>query len=67
MGTTQKIENEIVQATKPKRRRYRVGDHDFVAPDGGWGWLVVAACGFSNVRKNFLIFTLKIFVSIKKF
>ncbi|KRT80452.1 membrane transporter [Oryctes borbonicus] len=34
---------------KPKRRRLRVGDPDFVPPDGGWGWLVVFACGFSNL------------------
>lgn len=32
-----------------KRRRVRVGDPDFAAPDGGWGWLVLVACGFSNV------------------
>lgn len=34
---------------KPKRRRLRVGDPDFVPPDGGWGWFVVFGCGFSNV------------------
>lgn len=34
---------------KPKRRRVRVGDPDFVPPDGGWGWMIVVACGFSNV------------------
>lgn len=33
-----------------KRRRLKVGDPDFEAPDGGWGWLIVFACGFSNVR-----------------
>lgn len=32
-----------------KRRRLRVGDPDFAPPDGGWGWLIVFACGFSNV------------------
>ncbi|VEN42565.1 unnamed protein product [Callosobruchus maculatus] len=32
-----------------KRRRLRIGDPDFAPPDGGWGWLVVFACGFSNL------------------
>lgn len=32
-----------------KRRRLRVSDPDFVPPDGGWGWLIVFTCGFSNV------------------
>lgn len=34
---------------KVKRRRYQVGDPDFKPPDGGWGWLIVFACGFSNL------------------
>ncbi|CAG9765433.1 unnamed protein product [Ceutorhynchus assimilis] len=37
------------ETTKSKRRRLRVGDPDFVPPDGGWGWLIVFACGFSNL------------------
>lgn len=39
----------VLTHEKPKRRRLRVGDPDFVPPDGGWGWLIVFACGFSNV------------------
>lgn len=38
---------------KPERRRLRVGDPDFVPPDGGWGWMIVLACGFSNVRSTY--------------
>lgn len=38
--------------TKPKKRRLRVSDPDFTPPDGGWGWLIVFACGFSNVSKR---------------
>ena len=25
-------------------------DANFVAPDGGWGWLIAFATGFSNVN-----------------
>ncbi|XP_017773389.1 PREDICTED: monocarboxylate transporter 9-like [Nicrophorus vespilloides] len=32
-----------------RKRRVRVGDPDFAPPDGGWGWLIVLACGFSNL------------------
>lgn len=41
---------------KPRRQRLKVGDSDFVPPDGGWGWLIVCACGVSNVSSN-LTFT----------
>lgn len=40
----------------PKRRRLRVGDPDFTPPDGGWGWFIVLACGFSNVREFLMQF-----------
>ncbi|RZC32316.1 uncharacterized protein BDFB_002007, partial [Asbolus verrucosus] len=45
------IKNKAVKIGAPKsnRRRLRVGDPDFVPPDGGWGWLIVFACGFSNL------------------
>ena len=26
-----------------------------VPPDGGWGWVIVFACGLANVRKYFKI------------
>ncbi|XP_066147298.1 monocarboxylate transporter 9 isoform X3 [Euwallacea fornicatus] len=39
----------VISQPKPKRRRMRVGDPDFTPPDGGWGWLIVFACGFSNL------------------
>lgn len=44
-----KLETRNGVEIKPKRRRVRVGDPDFVPPDGGWGWMIVVACGFSNV------------------
>ena len=37
-------------------RRPKVGDPGFEQPDGGWGWWIVFACGFSNVgTKTFYI------------
>lgn len=46
--------NNIVvykETTKPKKKRRDKSDlgPDFVAPDGGWGWVVCLAAGFSNV------------------
>lgn len=40
------------QTTEPKKKRRDKSDlgPDFVAPDGGWGWVVCLAAGFSNVR-----------------
>lgn len=33
---------------KPRRNKCDLGS-DFVAPDGGWGWIVLIAAGCSNV------------------
>lgn len=33
------------KAVKTKVKR----DEDFIPPDGGWGWMIVVAAGFSNV------------------
>lgn len=46
---TDKASVTVLINNKPRRRRLRVGDAEFIPPDGGWGWLVVFACGFSNV------------------
>ncbi|KAF2893807.1 hypothetical protein ILUMI_12367 [Ignelater luminosus] len=46
---TKHSNNGLFTEQKLKRRRLRVGDSDFRPPDGGWGWLVVLACGFSNL------------------
>lgn len=40
---------------KLKRRRTKITDPDFKPPDGGWGWLIILACGLSNVIKDTLI------------
>lgn len=37
------------QKKKKKRDKSDLGP-DFIAPDGGWGWMVVTASGFSNVN-----------------
>ncbi|KAJ8940408.1 hypothetical protein NQ318_009337, partial [Aromia moschata] len=55
-GLKSKEKVSIVINEKPKRRRLRVGDPDFRPPDGGWGWFIVFACGFSNVERHNLVF-----------
>lgn len=30
----------------------KVNPTDFVPPDGGWGWMIVFAAGFSNVSNK---------------
>ncbi|KAG5900526.1 hypothetical protein JTB14_022833 [Gonioctena quinquepunctata] len=32
-----------------ERQRLRVGDPHFESPDGGWAWLILVACGLSNL------------------
>lgn len=34
---------------KPKRRDKSDLGPDFIAPDGGWGWVVCIAAGIANV------------------
>lgn len=34
---------------KPKRRDKSDLGPNYIAPDGGWGWVVCIAAGFSNV------------------
>lgn len=34
---------------KPRKNHSQLGP-DFVAPDGGFGWFICFAAGFSNVR-----------------
>ncbi|XP_050306994.1 uncharacterized protein LOC126743812 isoform X2 [Anthonomus grandis grandis] len=51
--TENEIKNDkpkvVISEHKPRKRRLQVGDPDFAPPDGGWGWLIVFACGFSNL------------------
>lgn len=50
------VEAKSTNKQKPPRRRDKSDlGPDFVAPDGGWGWVVCIAAGFSNVSKEFKI------------
>lgn len=42
---------EARSKVKKKRKNHSQLGADFVAPDGGFGWLICFAAGFSNVRK----------------
>ncbi|XP_037938720.1 uncharacterized protein LOC119671917 [Teleopsis dalmanni] len=42
------VYNETTRPKKPKRRDKSDLGPDFVAPDGGWGWVICFAAGFSN-------------------
>ncbi|EDV99914.1 uncharacterized protein LOC6565466 [Drosophila grimshawi] len=42
------VYNETTKPKKPKRRDKSDLGPDFVAPDGGWGWVICLAAGFNN-------------------
>lgn len=44
-------QNGVELKHKPKAGNSNLGA-GFIAPDGGWGWLVVVAAGCSNVSSN---------------
>lgn len=41
-------EKSTTKKTKQRRNKSNLGPN-FIAPDGGWGWLVAIAAGCSNV------------------
>lgn len=43
------VYNETTKPKKPKRRDKSDLGPDFVAPDGGWGWVICLAAGLNNV------------------
>lgn len=45
--------NISLSAKKKKRKNHSQLGADFVAPDGGYGWFICFAAGFSNVRREF--------------
>lgn len=53
LNANNKCKEKIVP-TKTKKRRRDKSDlgENFIAPDGGWAWLVCIAAGVSNVSKT---------------
>uniref|UniRef100_A0A1B0CVT5 Major facilitator superfamily (MFS) profile domain-containing protein n=2 Tax=Lutzomyia longipalpis TaxID=7200 RepID=A0A1B0CVT5_LUTLO len=45
---TEITKGQPLRAPKKKKNRSQLGPN-FVAPDGGWGWVVAIAAGFSNL------------------
>lgn len=43
------VYKQTTKPKKPKRRDKSDLGPDFVAPDGGWGWVVCLAAGLNNV------------------
>lgn len=48
LTTKTKIYNATTRQKVKRKNKSDLGD-DFVAPDGGWGWVVCVAAGLSNV------------------
>lgn len=46
-------ENSASEKYKIERKNKCDLGPDFVAPDGGWGWLIVVAAGVSNVSFHY--------------
>lgn len=43
--------------TKAKQVKSKLKkEGEFVPPDGGWGWMIVVAAGFSNVSISFILY-----------
>lgn len=47
------IENGGKNGKKKKKEKAPKIKDNFVPPDGGWGWIIVVAAGFSNVSSKF--------------
>lgn len=50
MALEAKVIKKEENSKKQKSKSLNIPSGDFVAPDGGWGWMIVVAAGFSNVR-----------------
>lgn len=57
-----KVNENGTQAKDKKGNEQNTGEN-FDPPDGGWGWIIVVAAGFSNVSaKNFYLTLSSIYI-----
>lgn len=46
---------------KKNKKIENILEKDFLPPDGGWGWIIILAVGFSNVSLLLLLFKMFFF------
>lgn len=60
--TTTKEQKQLIDPEKNNQKLPNVNKSDLIAPDGGWGWIIVIAYAMANVS----LFRFWIELKIKK-